>query len=61
MGCNVHDVLRRIVFYYTKKHKKLKINFLIWFEIVIIFQDETLNLQRIDMFSKIHVYSKVFY
>jgi hypothetical protein len=24
MGYNVHDVLRIVVFYYTKKHKKFK-------------------------------------
>jgi hypothetical protein len=30
------------------------------FEIVIIFKDETQNLQGIDLFSKIHLYENVF-
>ncbi len=55
---NVHDVLRKVVFYYTKKIKNKKINFWLWFEIFIIFKDETQNLQGIDTFSKIHIYSK---
>jgi hypothetical protein len=28
-------------------------------EIVIILKDETLNLKGIDLFSKIHIYSKI--
>jgi len=60
---NVHDVLRRVVFYYTKKHKYIFIYlflflFFLWFEIFIIFKDKTQNLQGIDTFSKIHIYSK---
>jgi hypothetical protein len=35
MGYNVHDVLTKFVVYITL------ILFLIWFEIIIIFQDET--------------------
>jgi len=44
---------------YKKTLKKIKINYWLWFEIVIIFKDETRNLQRIDTFSKLHIYSKV--
>jgi hypothetical protein len=29
---------------------------LLWFEIIIIFKDETLNLQGIKTLSKIHIY-----
>jgi hypothetical protein len=34
-------------------------NFWLWFEIVIIFQDETLNMQRNYTLLKIHIYSIV--
>jgi hypothetical protein len=34
-------------------------NFLLWFEIVIIFINKTLNLQGIKTLSKIHIYSKL--
>jgi hypothetical protein len=30
--------------------------FLLWFEIIIIFKDETINLQGIGIVSKIHIY-----
>jgi hypothetical protein len=59
MGYNVHDVLRRVVVYYTRKHENFKNQFLVMIEIVIIFKDETLNLKGIDLFSKIHIYSKI--
>jgi len=59
MGYNVHDVLRRVVVYYTRKHENFKNQFLVMIEIVIIFKYETLNLQRIDLFSRFHTYSKI--
>jgi hypothetical protein len=59
MGYNVHDVLRRVVVYYTRKHKFFKNHFLLWFEIIIIFKDETQNLQGIDRFSEINIYFKI--
>jgi hypothetical protein len=31
----------------------------LWFEIIIIFKDKTLNLQGMKTFSKIHIYSKM--
>jgi hypothetical protein len=34
-----------------------KIKIWLWFEIFIILKDETLNLQGIGTFSKIHIYS----
>jgi hypothetical protein len=37
----------------------LKKLFWLWFEIIIIFKDKTLNLQGIKTLSKIHVYSKM--
>jgi len=39
--------------------KILKINFWLWFEIVIIFKVETHNLQGIDTFTQIHIYSQL--
>jgi hypothetical protein len=33
----------------------------LWFGIVIIFKHETLNLQGISTFSKIHIYSKIIF
>jgi hypothetical protein len=44
MEYNVHDLLNFFVDYYARKHKKFKINFWLWFEIVIILKNETLNL-----------------
>ncbi len=49
-------MLTKIIVYYTIKMFK-KLNWL-WFEIIINFKDETLNLQRIKTLSKIHIYSK---
>jgi hypothetical protein len=60
MGYNVHDVLRKVIVYYTRKYKKNYINFWLWFEIVIIFKDETLNLQGINTLSKIHILLKIY-
>jgi len=39
--------------------KMWKINIWLWFEIIVIFKDETLNLQKIKTFSQIHIYSKM--
>jgi hypothetical protein len=47
------------VVYSTKKHKNFKNQFLVMIEIVIIFKDETLNLQGIGTFLKIRIYSKI--
>jgi hypothetical protein len=41
-----------------EKNVKKNKNWL-WFEIIIIFKDETLNLQGIMTLSKIHIYSKM--
>jgi hypothetical protein len=51
--------VKKIVVYYIRKHKNVEknINYL-WFEIIIIFKDKTLNLQGIKTFSDIHIYSK---
>ncbi len=38
---------------YKKTLKKIKFDFCLWFEIVIIFKDKTLNLQGINTISKI--------
>ncbi len=46
-------------FIIRKKHKNFKNQFLVMIEIVIIFKDETLNLQGIGTFSKIRIYSKL--
>jgi len=43
------------IFYFIIQEK---INWL-WFDIIIIFKDETLNLQGIKTLSKIHIYSKI--
>jgi hypothetical protein len=61
MGHNVHDMLRKVVVYYTKDIEIFKINFWLWFEIVIIFKDETLNSENINTLSKIHIHSNVFF
>jgi hypothetical protein len=61
MGYNVYDVLRNVVIYYTRKHNFFKINLWLWFDIVIIFKDETLNLLGINIVSKIHIYSKIIF
>jgi hypothetical protein len=58
MILNVHDVLKKVVVYYTRKHKNVKKKWL-RFEIIIIIKDETLNLQGIKTLSKIHIYSKM--
>ncbi len=52
-------MLRKVVFYYTRKHKNVKEKKWLWFEIIIIFKDETLNLQGIKTLSKIHIHSKM--
>jgi hypothetical protein len=51
-------MLRKFVVYHTRKHKNVKKKNWLWFEIIIIFKDETLNLQGIRTLSKIHIYSK---
>jgi hypothetical protein len=58
MGYNVHDVLRK-KFHLLYKIFFKKINFWLWFEIVIIFKNKTLNLQAINTLSKILIYSKI--
>jgi hypothetical protein len=58
MGCYIHDVLKKVIVYYTKKHKIIK-DFWLWFEIVIILKDKTLNLQGINILSNFHIYSKI--
>jgi hypothetical protein len=58
MGYNAHDVLRRVVIYYTKNHKNFRNQFLVMIWIVIILKDETHNLQGIELFSNFHIYSK---
>jgi hypothetical protein len=57
MGYNVHDVLNCSLYYIKFKFKIL--TFLDMIQIVIIFQDETQNLQRIYTFLQIHIYSKM--
>jgi hypothetical protein len=52
MGYNVNDVSKKVGAYYTRK-LKFWINFWLWFEIVIIFKNETLNLQGINTLSEI--------
>jgi hypothetical protein len=59
MGYNVHDLFILNSFIILKKLIFFLINFWLWFEIVIIFKDETLNLQGIDTFSNFHIYSKI--
>jgi hypothetical protein len=59
MGYTVHDVLKKVVVYYTRKHKNVENKNWLWFEIIIILKDETLNLQWIKTLSKIHIYSKM--
>ncbi len=59
MRYNLHDVLRKVVAYYKRKHKNIKMNIWLWFEIIIIFINKTLNLQGIKTLSKIHIYSKM--
>ncbi len=61
MGYNVHDVLRKILVYYTRKHKFLKNQCLVIICIVINFKGKTQNLQGINTFSKIHLCEKVFF
>ncbi len=56
MSLNVHDVFKKIVVYYLRKHKNVK---RLWFEIIIILKYETLNLQGIMTLSKIYIYSKM--
>jgi len=44
---------KKVVAYYERKHKKMyKMNFWLWFEILIIFTYTTLDLQGIRTFSK---------
>jgi len=59
MGYNAHDVLRKVVTYYTRKHKNFKNQLWLWFEIDISFKEETLNLQGIITLPRIHIYSKI--
>ncbi len=59
MGYNAHDVLEKVVAYYTSKHEIKKNKIWLWFQIGIIFKNKTLKLQGINTFSKIHIYSKV--
>jgi len=47
-------MLRKVVFYHTKKHKNVLKN-----KLIIIFKNKTLNLQGIRTLSKIHIYSKM--
>jgi hypothetical protein len=51
-------MLRKFVIYYTKKHINVFFKWL-WFEIIIILKNETLNLYGIRTLSKIHIYSKM--
>jgi len=59
MGYNVHDVLRRILVYYTRKHNFKKNQFLVMIWNCYQFKNETKNLQGIYLFSKIDIYSKI--
>jgi len=58
-GVNVHDVLRKVVVYHIIKHKNVNKKNWLRCEIIIIFKDETLNLQGIMTLSKIHIYFKM--
>ncbi len=49
----------KLRFIIRKKHKNFLNHFLVMIEIVIIFKDETLNLEGIGTFSKIRIYSKI--
>ncbi len=53
MKYNLNDMLRKVVAYYKRKHKNVKNDFWLWFEIVTIFINITLNLQGIRTLSKI--------
>jgi len=53
-------VLIKVIVYSTRKHKIFKNHLLVMIEVVIILKDETLNLQGIGTFSKIHIYSILF-
>jgi len=57
MKYNLHDVLKKIVVYYKRKHKNVKNEFLVM--IVIIFMNKTMNLQGIRKLSKFYIYSKM--
>jgi hypothetical protein len=59
MGYNVHDVLRRVVVDYTRKHKKIKNQILVMIWNSYHLKDETQNLQGIDLFSQSHIYSEI--
>jgi hypothetical protein len=60
MGYNVHDVFRKVVTYYTRKHEIKQINSWLWFEIIIIFKDKTLNLQKSTHFQNLIFIQKLF-
>jgi hypothetical protein len=49
MDLNVHNVLRKVVVYYTRKHKNV---FLKKIEIIINFKDKTLTYKESRHFQK---------
>jgi hypothetical protein len=51
MWYNVHDFFLKLLFIIQENIRILKIKFWLWFEIVIILKDETLNLQGINTFK----------
>ncbi len=56
MQYNVHDVLNKVETYNRRKLKFCENEFMVWFEIVIKFQNEALNLQGFYIVLKFHIY-----
>jgi len=54
MGYILHDVLRKFVAYYKRKHNNVKNEFLI-----MIWKYKTLNLHGINTLSNIHIYLNI--
>jgi len=58
MGYNVHDVLRRVVFYYTKQHKKFKNNYDYDLKLLSFLKMRHTIYKGINTFSRFHIYSQ---
>jgi len=51
MGCNVHDIQKKVVVYDIKKHTESSSHTLVWFKIIIKFQNEMQNLTKFTHFE----------
>ncbi len=53
----MHDIRKKVIVYDTRKNKQEPKHVLVWFKIMINFQDATQNLAKSTQFWDFHIYS----